>query len=112
MHIFGVKINRFFFDFGVIFLPEGTPGASRAALFYRWGSGSVFLMIFRSPGEGFGAPFGPFGLPWGDLGFHFADLGPHFAAQSGHKRRKKNVSSAHRVPETILGAKREGPGPS
>ena len=26
LHIFGVKINRFFFDFGVIFLPEGTPG--------------------------------------------------------------------------------------
>ena len=71
-----------------------------------------FFVIFRSPGEGFGAPFGPFGLPWGDLGFHFADLGPHFAAQSGHKRRKKNVSSAHRVPEAILGAKREGPGPS
>ena len=23
LHIFGVKINRFFFDFGVIFLPEG-----------------------------------------------------------------------------------------
>ena len=71
-----------------------------------------FFVIFRSPGEGFGAPFGPFGLPWGDLGFHFADLGPHFAAQSGHKRGKKNVSSAHRVPEAILGAKREGPGPS
>ena len=36
LHIFGVKINRFFFDFGVIFLPEGTPGASWVALESPW----------------------------------------------------------------------------
>ena len=101
----GTESCCFFIDFGAIFPPGGTPGASRAPLGAQVGSQVDLLMVFSRPGGGFGAPFGPFGLPWGDLG-------PHFGAQSGHKRGEKRVSSAHRVPEAILGAKREGPGPS
>ena len=97
--------SSFLIDFGVIFPPGGTPGASRAPLGAQVVSQVDFLMVFSRPGGGFGAPFGLFGFPWDDLG-------PHFGAQSGHKRGKKSVSSAHRVPEAILGAKRKGPGPS
>ena len=52
----------------------------------------------------FGPLWAPLGLPWGDLG-------RHFGAKSGHKRVKKKASGAHCVPESILSAKREGPGP-
>ena len=40
-------------DFGVIFLPGGTPGASRAPLGAQVGSQVEFLMVFRCPGDGF-----------------------------------------------------------
>ena len=45
LHIFGVKINSFFFDFGVIFLPEGTPGASWVALESPWAPKIEFWSI-------------------------------------------------------------------
>ena len=64
-----------------------------------------FLMVFRRPGGGFGAPLGSFGLPWGDLG-------RHFGAESGDKSVKKSTPGAQCVPESILGASKEGPGPS
>ena len=59
---------RFLVDFGVIFPPGGTPGASRAPLGAQVGSQVDFLMVFRRPGGGFAAPLGPFGLPWGAFG--------------------------------------------
>ena len=51
-------VLRFFIDFGVIFCPGGTPGASRAPLGAQVGSQVEFLMVFRRPGGGFGAPLG------------------------------------------------------
>ena len=61
-------------DFGAIFPPGGTPGASRAPLGAQVGSQVDFLMVFRRPGGGFGAPVGPFGLPWATLGRPWASL--------------------------------------
>ena len=61
-------------DFGAIFPPGGTPGASRAPLGAQVGSQVDFLMVFRRPGGGFGAPLGPFGLPWASLGRPWASL--------------------------------------
>ena len=95
----------FLVDFGVIFRPGGTPGASRAPLSAQVGSQVDFLMVFRRPREGFGTPFGPFGLPWGALG-------SHLGAKSGAKNMKKSSPGAQCVPEASLGVKREGPGPS
>jgi hypothetical protein len=69
-------------DFGVIFPPGGTPGASRAPLDSKVGSQVDFLMIFRRPGGGFGTPFGLFGLPWACLG---ATLGVTLAPKVGTK---------------------------
>ena len=89
----------------MIFPPGGTPGASRPPLGAQVGSKVDFLMLFRCPWGGFGAPFGSFGLPWGDLELHLG-------AKSGDKSVKKSGPGAQCVPESILGAKREGPGPS
>ncbi len=52
------------------------------------------------------------GLLLGSLGSLGAAVGLTLASKVGIKERKKNVSGAHFVPESILGAKREGPGPS
>ena len=70
----GTESCRFFIDFGVIFPPGGTPGASRAPLGAQVGSQVDFLMVFGRPGGGFGAPLGPFGLPWASLGRPWASL--------------------------------------
>ena len=94
-----------FVDFGVIFRPGGTPGASRAPLSTQVGSQVDFLMVFRCPRGGFGTPFGPFWTPLGALG-------SHLGAKSGAKSVKKSVPGAQGVPEASLGVKREGPGPS
>ena len=69
-------------DFGVIFPPGGTPGASRAPLGAQVGSQVEFLMVCSRPGGGFGAPLGPFGLPWTSLG---ATLGVTLAPKVGLK---------------------------
>ena len=76
------KSYVFFVDFGVIFLPGGTPGASRAPLGAQVGSQVVFLMVLRRPGDGFWAPFGPFGLSWACRG---ATLGVALALKVGRK---------------------------
>ena len=55
-------------DFGAIFPPGGTPGASRAPLGAQVGSQVDFLMVFRR------APLGPFGLLWASLGRPWASL--------------------------------------
>ncbi len=94
-----------FIDFGAIFPPGGTPGASRAPLGAQVGSQVDFFMVFRRPRGGFGTPFGPFGLPWGALG-------SHLGAESGAKRVKKSIPGARCVPEASLGVKSEGPGPA
>jgi len=65
----------FFIDFGAIFPPGGTPGASRAPLGAQVVSQVDFLMFFSPPGGGFGAPFGPFGLPLGSFGAPLGSLG-------------------------------------
>ena len=100
LHIFGIKINRFFIDFGVIFPPGGTPGAARAAFFPGWGPRSIFYRFQASQG-GFGTPLGSFGAP----------LGPTWALKVSQSV-KKSVPGAQCVPEASLGVKREGPGPS
>ena len=65
LHIFGVKINRFFFDFGVIFLPENTPvgilglGGSQARILIDFGSilGTLLGLSWLQL-RGFGASWG------------------------------------------------------
>ena len=95
----------FLVDFGVIFPPGGTPGASWPPLGAQVGSQVKFLMLFRCPWGGFGAPFGSFGLPWGALG-------SHLGAKSGAQSVKKSIPGAQCVPEASSGVKREGPRPS
>ena len=72
------------------------------------GSQVDFWMVFRRPSGGFGVPFASFGLPWGSLG---APLGT-FGDPKWTQKCEKEHSGAHCVPESLLGAKREGPGPS
>ena len=67
-----LRVVVFFIDFGAIFPPGGTPGASRAPLGAQVVSQVDFLMVFSRPGGGFGAPFGPFGLLWGTFGLTWA----------------------------------------
>ena len=55
-------------DFGVNFLPVGTPGASRAPLGEQVVSQSDFVTVFRCPGDGLWSPGGPFGRSWACLG--------------------------------------------
>ena len=95
----------FLVDFGVIFPPGGTPGASWPPLGAQVGSQVKFLMLFRCPWGGFGTPFGSFGLPWGALG-------SHLGAKSGAQSVKKSILGAQCVPEASSGVKREGPRPS
>ena len=45
LHIFGVKISSFFIDFGVIFPPEGSPGAVFSRGFFVTGDSTVFWFL-------------------------------------------------------------------
>ena len=79
IHTLGVVgKQRFLVDFGVNFLPVGTPGASRAP----WGdqvvSQNYFLTVFRCPGDALWDPGGPFG-----------DLGPALERPWASRGRQK-----------------------
>ena len=65
LHIFGVKINRFFFDFGVIFLPLG--GVLGGLGSWRLPS-SDFDRFWIDFGTPLGAKLAPTSRPWSVLG--------------------------------------------
>ena len=62
-------------DFGVNFLPVGTPGTSRAPLGDQVVSQSDFLTVFRCPGDALWNPGGPFGRPGACLERPWASCG-------------------------------------
>ena len=72
----------FLVDFGVNFLPVGTPAASRAPLGDQVVSQSDFLTIFRCPGDALWNPGGLFGRPGACLG---ATLGVTWAPKVAKK---------------------------
>ena len=106
IHTLGVVgKQRFFVDFGVNFLPVGTPGASRAPLGDQVVSQSDFLMVFRCPGDALWGPGGAFGRCGACLG---ATLGVTRAPKVG--KRETKTSGEHCVSESTLSARRERPG--
>ena len=74
--------DDFLVDFGVNFLPVGTPGASRAPLGDQVVSQNDFVTVFRCPGDALWGPGGPFGRPWACLG---ATLGITWAPKVAKK---------------------------
>jgi len=84
-----VQKSRFLVDFGVIFPPGGTPGASQAPLGAQVASQVDFLVVFSGPGGGFGAPFGPFGLPLGSFGAPLGALGRQKCRQKCEKEHSR-----------------------
>ena len=76
IHTLGVVGKQcFLIDFGVNFLPVGTPGASRAPLGDQVVSQNDFVTVFRCPGDALWGPGGPFGnlgpaleRPWASRG--------------------------------------------
>ena len=74
--------QRFLLDFGVNFLPLGTPGASRAPLGDQVASQSDFVTVFRCPGDALSGPGGPCGRPWACFG---ATLGVTWAPKVAKK---------------------------
>ena len=101
-----VEEQRFLIDFGVSFLPVGTPGSSRAPLGDQVASESDFVTVFRCPGEALWNPGGPFRGPWSCLG---ATLGVTWAPKVA-KKKEEETSGAHYVSESILSTTRERPG--
>ena len=69
IHTLGVVgKQRFLLDFGVNFLPVGTPGASRAPLGDQVVSQTDFVTVFRCPGDALWGPGGSFARPGACLG--------------------------------------------
>jgi len=87
---------------GVPLEPPGLPWVP------RWRPRSIFWWFLAVPGEALEPLLGPVGSLWAPLGHLWAHLG----ARRGDKSVKRSTPEAHWVPESILGAKREGPGPS
>ena len=83
IHTLGVVgKQRFLVDFGVNFLPVGTPGASRAPLGDQVVSQTDFVMVFKCPGDALWGPCGVFGRPGACLG---ATLGVTWAPKVAKK---------------------------
>ena len=78
-------------DFGAIFPPGGTPGASRAPLGAQVASQVDFFVVFSRPGGAFGAPFGPFGLPLGSFGAPLGALGRQKWRQKCEKEHSRGT---------------------
>ena len=74
----------FLVDFGVNFLPVGTPGASRAPLGDQVVSQTDFVTVFRCPGDALWCLWETWGLPW-------SDLGRLVGAKSSEERVKKKL---------------------
>jgi len=77
-----VEGQRFLIDFGVNFLPVGTPGGSRAPLGDQVVSQSDFVTVFQCPGDALSGPGGPCGRPWACFG---ATLGVTWAPKVAKK---------------------------
>jgi hypothetical protein len=92
-------------DFGVNFLPVGTPGAFRAPLGDQVVSQSDFETVFRCPGDALWDPGGSFGRPGACLG---TNLGVTWAPKVAKKERRKSCWCTLCV-RVDLSAKRERP---
>ena len=82
-----VEGQRFLIDFGVNFLPVGTPGGSRAPLGDQVVAQADFVTIFQCPGDALWSPGGSFGRPWACLG---ATLGVTWAPKVAKKNGRTN----------------------
>ena len=81
-----VEGQRFLIDFGVNFLPVGTPGGSRAPLGDQVVAQAAFYTVFKWPGHVLWSPGGPFGRAGACLG---ATLGVTWALKVAKKRKNK-----------------------
>ena len=94
-----------FLDFGVNFLPVGTPAASLAPLAEQVLSLIDFVTVFKCPGDALWSPCGTFGRPWACLG---ATLGVTWSPKVA-KTNEEKTSGAHGVSESTFTTKGKRP---